>query len=96
MLFLKRFNKHFELVFWVSALILLFFMNPQDNEHSLCLFHWLGFDWCPGCGIGHAIHAALHFQFINSFQQHPMGIVALIIIINRIKHLSFKFKPLIS
>lgn len=88
--------KHIEFLFWIAALLLLFFMNIRSAADSLCLFHWLGFDHCPGCGIGHSIHSALHMDFTESFRQHPLGMVAVLIILNRIKQLSFSFKQLIS
>ena len=88
--------KHFELLFWIAALGLLFFMDIRDNGESLCFFHWLGFNRCPGCGIGHSIHSAMHLQFTSSLQQHPLGIVAVLIIFNRIKQLSFPLKQIMS
>lgn len=84
-------QKHFELLFWVAALLLLFFMN-MGNENSLCFFRWIGLGWCPGDGIGHSMQSALHFQLGKSFQQHPLGIVGVMIIFNRIKQLSFTSK----
>ncbi len=89
MISLKKYLiKNLELYFWSIAIILLFFMNA-DSDVSLCFFHWLGFTWCPGCGIGHAISSALHFQFSRSLQQHPLGIIAVLIIFNRIRQLIF-------
>ena len=87
--------KHIELCFWITAMVLLFFMNAESDTDSLCFFHWLGIDWCPGCGIGHSIHSTLHLQFTRSLQQHPLGIVAVFIILNRIKQLSFPPKQLV-
>ena len=88
--------KHIELCFWITAIVVLFFMNAGSNESSLCFFHWLGINRCPGCGIGHSIHSALHLQFIQSLQQHPLGIVAVVIIFSRIKQLSFPLKQFVS
>ncbi len=88
--------KHMELCFWIAALFLLFFMNAGSAGQSLCFFHWLGITWCPGCGIGHSIHYALHLQFGASFQQHPIGIIAVGIILHRIKQLFFLPKQLVS
>ena len=89
-------QKHIELLFWIVCLVMLFFMDTRHNEGSLCFFHWLGFNRCPGCGIGHSIHSALHLQFTSSLQQHPLGIVAVLIIFNRIKQLSFPLKQIMS
>ncbi|MEP7165164.1 MAG: DUF2752 domain-containing protein [Ferruginibacter sp.] len=86
---MKHLLKHIELIFWISAGILLFFMDSNAGKDSICFFTRLGFDWCPGCGIGHSIHSVLHLQFTASFREHPFGIPAVIIIFNRIKQLSF-------
>lgn len=83
------FIKKWEAFFWVAALILLYFMNPGATGSSLCVFKWMGFAGCPGCGIGHALHEAMHFNFAASFQVHPLGIFALLIIILRIYKLLF-------
>jgi hypothetical protein len=64
-------------------------MVPETAGPSLCLLRFIGFDHCPGCGIGHAIHFALHLQFAASLQEHIFGIPAVLIIAYRIKQLSF-------
>lgn len=81
-----------ELVCWSGALILLFFMPVESAEPSLCLFRFIGFNSCPGCGIGHAIHYALHFDLVASFHEHLFGLPAVLIILYRIKQLSFAKK----
>ncbi len=85
-------QQYFELLFWITALVLLFFMEVNLLAPTLCVFRWLNIGHCPGCGIGHAIHYALHLQLSISFQQHPLGIAAVLIILNRIKELSLKPK----
>ncbi len=77
---------HLELIVWTSTLIVLFFL-PETTGPSLCVFKAVGFNSCPGCGIGHSIHDALHFQFSDSWSHHPMGILAVLIIFMRIKQL---------
>ena len=81
-----------ELLFWIIGLVLLFFMNTQAPEQSLCFFRFIGFEKCPGCGLGHAINEALHFHLVQSFHEHFMGIPAIIIILHRIINLSKKTK----
>jgi Protein of unknown function (DUF2752) len=77
---------HFELIVWISAIVVLYFM-PQRPGPSLCVFKAFGLNRCPGCGIGHSIQDALHFQFSASWNHHPMGILAVLIIFIRIKQL---------
>lgn len=88
----RIFNRHFEQFCWIAALLLLFLMKEEAGTPSLCFFRWLGIQSCPGCGIGHAIRDALHLQLTSSFHHHPLGIPAVIIILNRIKQLSFTQK----
>ena len=92
--FLKWIRVHLEFVFWVSALLLLFFLPEGNSGPSLCVFRYLGFTFCPGCGIGHSIHDALHFRFTDSFHHHPLGIIAVFIIFNRIIQLRKPIKQI--
>lgn len=77
-----------ELLFWMASIVLLFFLNPGDVQTSLCLFRLVGFDHCPGCGLGHSMHNALHARFTQSFNEHVMGLPALLIILHRIIQLT--------
>lgn len=74
-------KKYWEAMVWGGALVLLFFMNPSDSGASLCILKNLGITWCPGCGLGHSIHHALHLNFATSFEEHVLGIPATIILI---------------
>ena len=78
----------FELIFWITALLLLgaASLHVQDSgpHFTLCPLANMGFDWCPGCGIGRAISQALHGNFKASLNEHWFGIPALLIIGNRI------------
>lgn len=73
-----------ELLFWISGLIWLFIDNPHENHFSFCPIKNLGFSFCPGCGLGHAISFLFHGNLQQSFDSHPLGIFALIVIIARI------------
>lgn len=84
--------EQFELLCWVSALIALFFLPENKSEASLCVFSALGFGKCPGCGIGHAIHFALRAEWMESLKHHPLGILAVIILLNRIRQLITQIK----
>lgn len=68
-----------EVIIWNGALILLGIMNPTSNT-SLCILKNLGITWCPGCGLGHSIHYALHFEFEKSLHEHILGIPATLIL----------------
>lgn len=75
---------NFEAWFWLAALILLAFMPPESTQTTFCVWHHLGFESCPGCGLGHSISSAFHGHWITSFQHHPLGIVAIILLLFRI------------
>jgi hypothetical protein len=79
------FRRYFELSVWVIALTLLAFMNPATDAHfSLCVFKWMGFSFCPGCGLGHSISWLFHGDIEQSFREHPLGIAAVMILLHRI------------
>jgi len=79
------FKKYFELVFWIAALTALAIANPNGQAHfSLCPLNLMGFTWCPGCGLGHAIIFLFHGQFVRSFHAHWLGIPAVLIILYRV------------
>lgn len=89
----KNWHVGFESICWISALIILFFMShDNDADASLCMFRIIGFNSCPGCGLGHAIHDALHLRFGLSFKEHWLGIPAILIIFQRIYQLTLKKK----
>ena len=76
-----KFRQYLEPAIWIALLLVLFFMDTSKESGSFCLFKMLGFSHCPGCGIGHAIHDALHLRFIQSFHEHWLGIPAVLIIL---------------
>jgi hypothetical protein len=77
-----------EALMWLTALIYLFLINPYEAQHlTFCPYKNIGIEFCPGCGIGKSISLLYHFDFINSFHTHPLGIFALVILVYRIFHL---------
>ncbi|MEO8109690.1 MAG: DUF2752 domain-containing protein [Ginsengibacter sp.] len=79
----------FEIFFWVIALLLLAFMKPDlDAHYSFCILKFIGFERCPGCGLGHSISYIFHGDIRRSFAAHPLGIFALIVILARIYKLA--------
>jgi len=81
----KYFCRYFEIAVWITALITLALMNPAADRHfSLCAFKWMGFEFCPGCGLGHSITWLFRGEFMKSFNEHPLGLVALAVLLHRI------------
>jgi hypothetical protein len=89
-------SAYLESLIWGISLILLYFFNDAAGGPSFCLFKWMGFAHCPGCGIGHAIHDAMHFQFLKSFREHPLGIPATFVLICQMLKPFFTYKPQIG
>jgi hypothetical protein len=79
-----------EAIIWLVALILLAASNPSEHHYTLCPLHNLGWDFCPGCGMGRSISYLFHLQVEKSFLTHPLGIPAVIILLHRITKVLFK------
>ena len=75
---LKKAN--LELFIWIAALLLLAFLNPDSNQVSLCPLKFLGFHYCPGCGLGRSIALLFRGRFAESFAMHPLGSFAMVMI----------------
>jgi hypothetical protein len=77
-----------ELVFWIGSLIAILILEPNAESHfSLCPLSQLGFDWCPGCGLGRSMNLLAHGDFQASWSMHPLGMVAFVVIAHRIWNL---------
>lgn len=77
-------NIPIELFIWVSGLLWLAFSHPEDTHFTVCPLALVGFEHCPGCGLGHSISYLLRGEWQLSWQSHPLGIFALVIILKRI------------
>ncbi len=77
-----------ELLFWSLALVLLATSNANEHHFTLCPLANLGFNWCPGCGLGRAITALFKGEVLVSIKHHWLGIPALALILHRIYQLS--------
>jgi hypothetical protein len=79
---------YFEIFIWSFSLIFLAIINPDlSGVFSICPLHFLGFEYCPGCGLGRSVSYFLHLNVAASVQTHILGIPATIIIIHRIINL---------
>lgn len=81
----RNFAAYFELIAWIASLVMLACMQPAtDTHYSLCAFKWLGFSFCPGCGLGHSIAYLFHGEIAASLHAHPLGIFAMLVLLHRI------------
>ena len=77
-------RSHLESWFWLIAIVMLAFSNPVEEGHaSLCIVKNLNIGFCPGCGLGHSIAWLFRGEIIKSFNAHPLGIPAVIILLFR-------------
>lgn len=76
-------KSHLEAYFWLVALIYLGVSNVDAHHYTLCLFSNLGFEFCPGCGIGHSISYTFKGRFLDAWNAHPLGVLAIGILVWR-------------
>ncbi|PWN07101.1 DUF2752 domain-containing protein [Rhodohalobacter mucosus] len=74
---------HFEWIALAGMLIAVVTIDP-DSAAGFCLIEWTGVEHCPGEGIGRSMSSAMRGDFVRSFQLHPAGIPAIIILTIRI------------
>lgn len=77
-----------EALIWSSALLVLAWYTPSDTHFTICPLDHLGFDFCPGCGLGRSIAHLFHGEVTSSLKTHPLGIFAVIVLSFRIIQLS--------
>lgn len=77
-------RRNIEAIIWIIALILLAINNPAEHHYSLCPIDNIGWDFCPGCGLGTSISWFFRGEFIQSFKSHPLGSFAVLILTVRI------------
>jgi hypothetical protein len=89
---LRFIKNNFELIFWVSGLIYLSLISPEQNHFSFCPLNQMGITFCPGCGLGRSISYLIKLKFLKSFETHPLGIFAFFILIFRIIQLTINLR----
>jgi hypothetical protein len=78
-------NFPLEALAWIVGLLALLFLDPSTESHfTICPLANLGFEFCPGCGLGRSIALLYRGEFLQSFQSHPLGLFAVIILSYRI------------
>ena len=86
-----------EAILWIAALIYLITINPLRGGHlDFCVFHLIGIENCPGCGLGRSMSFLFHGDLVNSIRMHPLGIIAVILIVHRIITLFYERKIQLS
>jgi len=74
-----------EALIWIMVLIAFSLSSLQSGSHfTLCPLSLAGFEHCPGCGLGRGIIQLLHGHYSESFNQHPLALFAVIVLVVRI------------
>src|SRR6056297_247774 len=81
---MKILHNHSEWLVFSLGLVLLAMMSPENSGHSLCLFEWVGIDFCPGDGLGHSISYTFRGNIQAALESHFAGPAAVVILILRI------------
>ena len=71
---------------WAAGLAAVAVADPaSEGLLSVCPFDalgaWLGLEFCPGCGLGHAVGYLVRGQFEESLAAHPLAVPAVGILI---------------
>jgi len=81
-LFIKLFD--LEAFIWISGIIILAFSDPYNEAHFTLFPPTLLFDIkSPGYNLGHSISHFFHGNILLSLQTHPLGIIAVLILLYR-------------
>ncbi len=77
-----------EWIFWSATVLLLAATDPTDPPLvELCIWKFVGYDPCPGCGLGHALAYLLKGNLLSAIDAHPLSPFAAGVILLRIKSL---------
>lgn len=84
----RLFKKYFEIAAFGFGLLLLALMNPETTMGpGLCLLENLGFQYCPGDGLGHSISYTFRGDISNALKANILGPLSLFILGSRIVYL---------
>lgn len=77
-------RNHFSLV-WLSSILLVFLVvilrllpdNSLDHFPNVCIWRYLGFSSCLGCGLTHATKALLDGKIALAWSYNPLAFIIL-------------------
>lgn len=84
---------HFEWLALAGMLAAAATIDPSMPP-LFCPVEWIGIDYCPGNGIGRAISSALRGDFYRSYDLHPAGIPAVVVLTARIGRIFYRNRML--
>lgn len=78
---------------WIVGLAAVAAPDPAvASDWTLCVFHSLGLELCPGCGLGHSIGFLVRGAFAASFEAHPLGVPIFAVLLARSGNLIFDWR----
>ena len=82
---MKWVRQNMELMAWIIALLVPFFIDPWASDHfSICFLKWIGMNWCSGCGLGKSIAFLYRGEWGLSFQCHWLGAATPFLLVYRV------------
>lgn len=74
-----------EAIIWCAGLVGVALPDPaQPSVIDLCVFKWIGFASCPGCGLGHAMGYLARGEWALALETHWLSPVVMIVLLARI------------
>lgn len=83
-------------VVWVAGLAALALIDSAACHLTICPLRLVGIDFCPGCGLGRSVSLLLHGQFAASWEAHPLGAPAIVLLLGRSARLLLRRRPRFS
>ncbi len=63
-----------EAAIWVAGLGAMAALDPTGSGQTWCVFSRLGIEFCPGCGLGHAVALLARGEWAASSASHPLAV----------------------
>lgn len=80
-----------EAAIWTAGLVAMACADPEaPGLLDGCLFRWLGVEWCPGCGLGHAVGHLFRGEWTASLEAHSLGWFAVLVLGGHVIQLVWK------
>ncbi len=74
-----------EAAMWVCGLLAMAIADPTAPALlETCLLKAAGFQFCPGCGLGHAVAYLARGEILLSFQSHAFAPIVVGVILHRV------------
>ena len=74
-----------EAAMWVCGLLAVAIADPTAPALlETCLFKAVGFPYCPGCGLGHAVAYLARGEILLSFQSHAFAPIIVGVLLHRV------------